>query len=200
MKVELHLHTFPYSPCANDEPEAMLREAVRLGYEAVFLTDHDRVWPARKVEQLRLEFPELLILPGLELTVGLHHLLILGTSDPEYVEMYDFGAIFEKARRDGQLTVLAHPYRWPGACKVLGEGKGLPDAIEYWTGSQQSLRSILAAAAATRADLPLVNSSDAHSAEMLGRYWIETHQPFATAAELRDLLRAGAYDNRMVQQ
>ena len=195
MKVALHLHTCRYSLCASDEPEAMLDACVRRGFDAVFLTEHDQVWPARPLDELRGQFPQLRILPGIERSIEDHHLLILGSNDAEYLRMRHFGAIFGRARRLGHLTVLAHPYRWFGGSDVLEE-RDLPDAIEHWTGNQQGEPAVRAAAAAGKLGLPLVFADDAHSTGTVGRFWVETHRPFETAGQLREIILGGAYDNR----
>ncbi|MFW5839606.1 MAG: PHP domain-containing protein, partial [Planctomycetota bacterium] len=107
MKVELHLHTSRYSACALDSPEQMLAAASDKGYDAVFLTEHDTVWPKDRLDGLARNFPDLLILPGLERTIRDQHLLILGTSDEAWLSMTRLGPIFARARKADCLTILA---------------------------------------------------------------------------------------------
>ncbi len=44
MKVELHLHTTRYSGCAVATGGELMERMVEIGYEAVFITEHDAVW------------------------------------------------------------------------------------------------------------------------------------------------------------
>jgi len=133
MKVELHLHTSRYSGCAVNSPEEMMTGLIAAGYEAVFITEHAAVWPIEELDELRGKFPQLRIFGGVELYVGSHHLLVLGTSDASYLDICDDApAVLEKARRASHLTVLAHPFRWEEGFEMLYESLR-PDAIEYCT-------------------------------------------------------------------
>ncbi len=202
MKVELHLHTSRYSGCSIVSPSDAMAAAIRRGYDAVFITEHDSVWADSELNALREQFPELRIFPGVELSIlsdYSQHLLVLGTNDPAYLERADDPAtILSMARSAEHLTVLAHPCRWPGGDDMLREGH-LPDAVEFQTGNQHDLAAVRAEGLAAAHSLPAVNAGDVHAEEMLGRCWIETHEDFPDAAGLRRLVLAGAYDNRIAE-
>ncbi len=194
MKVQLHLHTSRYSFCAMESPVRMLRALCRLDYDAVFITEHDALWSEGELQELREQFPQIAIHPGLEKSVQGQHLLILGAADPAFLEMEDMQEILAKARQGDLPTILAHPFRWEGGDAVLRSGQELPDAIELRTCNQQGPALVSAAAGAGALSLPTVNADDAHSLDMLGQYWIETREDFSTPQELRRILLAGAYD------
>ncbi len=198
MKVELHLHTSRYSACAAATPAQMMERLVQTGYEAVFLTEHDAVWPPWEIEQLGKGFPQLRIFGGVELSVGdefLRHLLVLGTSDPDYLVVRDEGEVLEKARSEGHLTVLAHPLRWPGGLEMLEQGL-LPDALEYRAGNQHRPEQLrLAEELARQYGLALVNSGDAHVLTSVNRYWIETDRPVRAAQDIRPIVMNRQYVN-----
>lgn len=198
MKVELHCHTSQRSWCAAHPAEEMLARLVELEYEAVFLTDHDAVWPTEEIDRLRAQFPEIAIHPGVELTVhnaeGFGHLLVLGTAEKAFLDLREPGDILARARRMGLLTVLAHPNRWEGAGQMLVDGF-LPDALEFRTPNHSSLQGTMARVTARRQRLRLLNTGDAHGKEYLGRFWIETCQSFRTPQELRQIVLDGQYDN-----
>jgi len=203
MKVELHLHTSRYSGCAVDSPPELMTELIAAGYDAVFLTEHDAVWPDPELAELRGHFPGLTILPGVELSLddgrAFQHLLVLGTNDPAFVELAradrpDAAAILDQARAAGCPTVLAHPFRWDGGSAMLRRGLR-PDAIELRTCNHGPEHAAVSAATARGLNLPLVNAGDVHSLEMIGQFWIETARPVTCAAELREMLLAGEYAN-----
>jgi hypothetical protein len=201
VKVELHCHTSRHSECATVAPEPLIAHLVEAGYDAVYLTEHDAVWPADELADLQDQFPEIRIFPGLELTISypqLQHLLILGTSDPGYLELNCKGAAaIERARRRGHLTVLAHPYRWEGGAEVL-DGDVLPDAIEHRTCNQpDSLLGQEAARSAEALGLRLINAGDVHALHFVDRFWIETHRSIERAEDIRDIVLEGAYDLRI---
>ena len=196
MKVQLHLHTSRYSDCCAVTPSEMMQAAIREGYEAVFITEHDAVWQDHELAWLRGQFPSLRIFPGLELSIGtwVQHLLVLGTNDPVYLDISETQKLLETAREGGHLTVLAHPLRWAEGAQMIHDGH-LPDAMEYFTPNHDPYRARQAKDLADRLGLPVVNSGDVHSVEMLQPYWIESHRPLEQADEIRQIVLDRAYTN-----
>ena len=203
MKVELHLHTSRYSGCAVNSPSELMAGLVSAGYEAVFVTEHDAVWPDDELAELKAEFPRLAIFPGVELSLGawdvFEHLLVLGTNDRRYLELAggpepDVAAILDRARAAGHMTVLAHPFRWDGGAEMLRRHLR-PDAIELCTCNHDPEQAAVSAATARGLNLPVVNAGDVHSLAMVGRFWIETARPLTGPADLREMILAGEYAN-----
>ena len=197
MKVELHLHTSRYSGCAEAGPAELMAALTEAAYEAVFLTEHDRVWPDPEIQSLQRQFPAIRIFPGLERTIcddPLQHLLVLGTNDPEYLATSDAAEIILKARAAGHLTVLAHPFRWDGGDEILW-GQILPDAVEYHTPHQEGAQARAALAAAAERGVPAVNGGDVHALSFVNRCWVQTAQPVREADDIRRIVLAGEYAN-----
>ena len=197
MKVELHLHTNRYSPCSIDTPQTLVRDLIDTGYEAVYITEHDAVWSQAELDELRAEFPEILIFPGVELSLGIHasmHLLVLGTSDPDYAMLrYDQATAIEKAQSQGHLTILAHPFRWSGGAALLDRWH-VPDALECRTCNHDAEMGERSRSESQRLGINLVNSGDIHARRMINRFWIETHIPLVEANDIRDIVINGQYD------
>ena len=198
MKVELHLHTSRYSACATATPAQLMEALIASGYEAVFITEHDAVWGRWELEQLQGQFPGIRIFPGVELSLPrgtFQHLLILGACDPHYLAMCDdAAAVLDKARREGHLTVLAHPFRWEEASRMLAQGLR-PDAIEHCSCNHNGLAAEQAMRAARHLHLPCVNAGDVHGLDFVGRFWIETDRPVNGAQDIRTIVLDGAYRN-----
>jgi len=199
MKVELHCHTNRYSLCASATPAALMERMIQLGYEAVYITEHDAVWLDSELDQLRAGYPDIQIHPGVEVSIGeasVQHLLVLGTNDPGYLSLRRADRVIAKAADDGCLTVLAHPFRWEGGAELL-DGDTPPDAIEHRTPNHARPDQLrLAEEAAARLGLPMVNAGDVHSAKMLERSWIETDRPIRNARDIRRIVLNGRYVNR----
>lgn len=196
MKVELHLHTSRYSDCAVATPSELMETAVAAGYDAVYITEHHRIWQDHELDWLRERFPDVLIFPGVEINLpgeAMQHLLVLGTNDPTYLTLAESADILRRARDEGHLTVLAHPCRWPGAGQILDDGLR-PDAMEYRTCNQDLHAAGAALAWAGELGLPVVNAGDVHSVEMVGRYWIETARPLTGPDDVRPIILAGQYE------
>lgn len=194
MKVELHLHTSRYSACAANTPEQMIRRMIRTGYGAVYITEHDAIWPLDELDELRASFPQISIFSGLERTLKAHHLLILGTDDREYLAMDSVAAVLDKAAGEGHLTVLAHPFRWKGGADMLHDGL-LPDAIEGRTPNHDSRGGDLSLTLAGGLSLPVVNTGDVHALSFVNHYWIETDRPVVGVDDIRPIILAGEYRN-----
>ena len=197
MKIELHCHTSRYSACCRATPAELMERMIQIGYETVYITEHDTVWSEREIEQLQQGFPDIRIFPGVELSTGpkrMQHLLVLGTTDPAYVRLDDAAEILKKARDEGHLTVLAHPFRWEGGAEILDKGL-VPDAIEYCTTHHAPEEAKIAAKVAAGLGLPMVNVGDVHGLDFLNRFWIETDRPLLKAGDIRTAVLNRAYAN-----
>lgn len=199
MKVELHLHTSRYSACATASARELMARCIHCGYQAVYITEHDAVWGDGEIDELQSEFPRIRIFGGVELTISylpLRHLIVLGTNDPQYLQFGDDpAAVLAKARREGHLSILAHPFRWEDAETAL-DPQDLPDALEYATCNQIQPRQLQEVQlAADRFKLATVNAGDVHALEFIDRYWIETNNPIETAESIRPIVLEGAYRN-----
>jgi len=201
VKVELHCHTSRYSGCARAAPEEMLKALIEVGYGAVYLTEHDTVWPEDTLSELQERFPQIRVFPGVELTVGTSdfaHLLVLGTNDPSYLDVQDEWEVVARARSEGHLTVLAHgftPLDAPDSTSLLDSG-WLPDSMEYRTGNQDGDAATEAAKAAERLDIPLVNAGDLHSLDMVDKFWIDCTTPLSAPDEIRKVVLGRTYSNK----
>jgi hypothetical protein len=174
-----------------------MQELIDTGYEAVYITEHDAVWSEYEIAELQAEFPEIRIFPGVELSLGIHasmHLVVLGTSDPDYAELrYDQSSAIEKAQSQGNLTILAHPFRWSGGAALLDRWH-VPDAMEFRTCNHDAEMGQKSQSESQRLGIRLVNSGDIHAKIMINRFWIETHKPIVEANDIHDIIVNGQYD------
>jgi len=199
MKVELHLHTSRHSPCAIAAPHELMRRLIECGYGAVYLTEHDEVWDEWELADLRANFPQIRIFGGVEISLGddgMQHLLVLGTTDRDYLRIPTPEEVILHAREQGCLTVLAHPYRWPTSPPHLLAGGVLPDAIELHTNNHSPACADLSAESAARLGLPAVNAGDVHFEGMINRHWIDTFEPLEAPGDILAAVRTRAYHNR----
>lgn len=200
MKVELHCHTRRYSGCARLQPAELMEQYVRAGYDAVYITEHDAVWPTDQLEELRREFPRLRIYPGVELMINgslTEHVVVLGTNDPEYVHLrHDGPALLAKARSQGHLTVLAHPYRWETSATSLA-GPILPDAMEYHTCNHDGEAAHQSLMESLRLGMRIVNAGDTHDSHFVNRFWVQTWGEILRPDDIRTAILEGAYRNEV---
>jgi hypothetical protein len=198
MKVELHLHTSRHSACALATPHELMARLVECGYGAVYITEHDEMWGEWELDDLRASFPEIRIFPGVEIALGDNkgqHLLVLGTSDRDYLRLPTAGEIIALAREQHHLTVLAHPFRWPASPPDILGGAVLPDAIELSTCNHPPASAEQTVEAAQRLGLPTVNAGDVHSLDFVNRHWIDTFEPLEAPDDIFSVVRSRAYRN-----
>ena len=196
MKVEIHSHTNVYSGCSQIPPRELIGMAEAAGYDALFLTDHNRVWSPRELAGIREWSTRIRVFPGIEVSLPSRvDLLILGTSNPIYETLTTPSDVFAQACTDGCLTVIAHPFRW---CDELPDYCALADAIEVRSCNHPFEEQAEAAREyAEIRHLAEVYSSDAHGLNFLNRFWLETDEPFTTHEEFRRIILSGRYENRV---
>ncbi len=116
MLIDCHIHTTLYSPCSRLTPEAACKRALAKGLQGIVLTEHQRQWPAREIEALRFEFPDLAIFNGMELTLDNDQDVVLITEEKELE--FAFHLPLEKVISSGGIDpeqsffFLAHMFRW----------------------------------------------------------------------------------------
>jgi predicted metal-dependent phosphoesterase TrpH len=128
------------------------------------VTDHDSVRGCRPTVELASAYPDILVIPGVEISTEQGDLVILGTFElppkpwtPEVVA--DF------AKSVGGISIVAHPFRTYGMgervrnCKV--------DAIEVLNGGSSQTANNEAKELAKSLGLPGTAGSDAHQVSEL---------------------------------
>lgn len=194
MKVEVHAHTEKYSVCSRIPPRELVAMADASGYDALFLTEHDRVWSKSEIAGLQELAEHVKLFPGIEVTLTDEiHILVLGAQDPLYERLKTPSELFGQACADGFLTVVAHPFRWsstlPAYCR-------LADAVEVLTCNHGMEDHAAAARAyAQEQHMAEIFASDAHGLNFMNKFWLETFEPFQTPEEFRHLVLAGRYEN-----
>jgi len=107
--IDLHVHTYPASPCSSAPVDQLIEEAKRIGLDAVCLTDHNHVWRKNDVEALRQKHG-FLVLSGNEITTNQGDMLVFGLEKDikGIISLEDLRA--EVLSADG-FMIVAHPFR-----------------------------------------------------------------------------------------
>jgi len=80
--IDMHVHTYPASPCSVMRVDQVIEEARRIGLDGVCLTDHNHVWDRFQVEELRGKNDGFLILRGNEITTDQGDVIVFGLDTP----------------------------------------------------------------------------------------------------------------------
>jgi predicted metal-dependent phosphoesterase TrpH len=123
------------------------------------VTDHDTARACKITRQLASAYPDILVIPGTEISTPSGDVIILGAeempSQPWTVEN-----VLDFARERNYVSVVAHPYREYGMGDLARNYK--VDAIEILNGGSTQSANETALELAKQMGLPGVAGSDAH--------------------------------------
>jgi predicted metal-dependent phosphoesterase TrpH len=194
MKIDLHIHTSERSHCGRATEEEQIRAAIDAGLDAIAFTDHDRLVPRERLEELNEKYPDLWLLGGIEITVDREDILVLGIQDPSlengewtYRELREFVA-------DGEgFIAIAHPFRYHDDI-LLDVENVVPDAIECYSCSTPPEAEDRIKKIAADLGIPVLSDSDAHRTERIGPWYNILSRRPADERELLEMLRAGDFE------
>jgi predicted metal-dependent phosphoesterase TrpH len=161
---DFHIHTI-YSADSVIQPKTLVDMLVEHNFiKVAAVTDHDSVRGCKATVELASAYPDILIIPGVEISTEQGDLVILGTDElppkpwtPENV--VDF------AKSVGGVSIVAHPFR------AFGMGEGARnykvDAIEVLNGGSSKDANSEAKELAKSLGLSGTAGSDAHQVSEL---------------------------------
>jgi predicted metal-dependent phosphoesterase TrpH len=202
--IDLHAHTAPRSNCSTTTLEELVSSARARGLDALCITEHDVRWPDDEIADAS-RLLDFVLLPGVELTTDVGHVLAFGPLEKPLWMGYRFEELVAETERSGTALVLPHPVRrMAGERAVLGgrvppapeDVAALPQwaavhAIEVASTQTTALEHTLTAAALAVVARPSVGASDAHGPGLAGAYATRLDGRVATALELAAEIRAG---------
>lgn len=202
MTIDLHIHTFPASPCSSASVDQLIKEAKRIGLDGICLTDHNYLWDPAHVEDLRKKHG-FLILRGNEITTDQGDMIVFG------LEMDIHGIVkLEELRKEalnaGGFIIVAHPFR---GFLTFGIGQlgltpekamerplfKLVDAVEVLNGKVTEKENSFASKIATGLNLPATGGSDAHEISEVGLYATQFPVVIKDEKGLIEALKKGTY-------
>jgi predicted metal-dependent phosphoesterase TrpH len=177
--IDLHVHSLPASPCSNISIEEIIEEAKAIGLDGICLTDHNHLWDAYKVENLRQQHG-FLILRGNEITTEQGDILVFGLEE-EIEGVIRLEELRHKVLRAGGFMIVAHPFRGflTFGMNYLGltKEKAMERPVFQWVDAVEVLNSKVseeenrfAAQVAEGLNLPVTGGSDAHGSGEVGLY------------------------------
>ncbi len=161
---DFHIHTI-YSADSVIQPKTLVDMLATHSFVKVAaVTDHDSVRGCRATVELASAYPDVLIIPGVEISTDFGDVVVLGTYElppkpwtPEVV--VDF------AKSVGGVTIVAHPFRTYGMGERARNYK--VDAIEVLNGGSSQTANNEAKEFAKSLGLPGTAGSDAHQVSEL---------------------------------
>ena len=161
---DFHIHTI-YSADSVIQPKTLVDMLAAHSFiKVAAVTDHDSVRGCRATVELASAYPDILVIPGVEISTEQGDVVVLGTYDlppkpwtPEVV--VDF------AKSIGGVSIVAHPFRMYGMGERARNYK--VDAIEVLNGGSSQTANNEAKELAKSLGLPGTAGSDAHQVSEL---------------------------------
>jgi len=202
MRVDLHIHTRPKSPCSAIDPSALLEEARRAGLDGVCLTEHQNPWSPGEVEEL-MKAGGIRVFQGNEITTNQGDILVFGY-DRDVKGVVPIQDLRKEVEPVGGLMIAAHPFRGfllfgisqlqldlEQACKrsVFQH----VDGLEIHNCKVTDPENDMARRVAERLGLLGVAGSDAHRLDEVGKCVTIFEREVRAEQELIEEIRAGRF-------
>ena len=202
MRIDLHTHTSPRSPCSSIDPLELVREASRLGLDGICLTEHQVLWQPDEIVELAQGTP-VKIFRGNEFTTNQGDILVFGYEE-DLKELLMIEDLRDRVTAAGGFMIAAHPFR---GFKTFGIGQlqmtveqasnrkvfDFVDALEIRNGKVSDQENDMAARVAARLGLPGTAGSDAHRLDEVGKWVTDFERQIENEQELIEELRAGRF-------
>jgi len=202
VKIDLHVHTKPKSPCSNMTPEGAIAEAKKIGIDGICFTEHDVLWSDEEIEQLRKD-EDFLILRGCEISSMDGHFLIFGL-EQQMEPFLTIQEIAELRKKPTSFLAIAHPFR---EFLVVGldqlnlniEEESRKDyfvyldGIEIKNGRSSKKANRFAERIANKLELRGIGGSDAHEYHEIGKVITEFQSEITNETDLIKELKNGTF-------
>ncbi|WP_028319956.1 PHP-associated domain-containing protein [Desulfatiglans anilini] len=199
--LDLHLHSYPASPCSSASVDDLIREAKRIGLDGICLTDHHHRWDRDSLARLS-KTHDFLVLGGNEVTTDQGDILVFG-AEKDFPGIVTIQELREQAGPEAFL-IAAHPFR---GFLTFGIGRlGLTpekamqrtlfryvDAVEVLNGKVTEKENAFSRKVADALHLPATGGSDAHEVSEVGLYATHFEAAIQNEAELLAALRSGRF-------
>jgi predicted metal-dependent phosphoesterase TrpH len=164
IQADLHIHTV-YSSDSLIQPKSLVDMLVAHSFiKVAAVTDHDSVRGCRATVELAAAYPDILIIPGVEISTIDGDMLVLGTEELP-PKPWTPESIVDYAKSIDAITIVAHPFREYGMGELAR--KYNVNAIEVLNGNSSAAANSEAKALAKSMGLPGTAGSDAHQVSEL---------------------------------
>ena len=127
--------------------------------KAIAITDHNTLEGYRRTAELAKAYPDILIIPGVEISAEEGEVILLGVNQLP-PEPWSVRNVIEFSKKENALAIAVHPYRGYGLGNLAA--KLDLDAIETLNGITSSRQNKKAEELARTKGLPGVAGSDSH--------------------------------------
>jgi predicted metal-dependent phosphoesterase TrpH len=179
LKIDMHVHTVG-SPDAHTKTEDLPTIIRSKGLDGVAVTEHNNL--------NLLKFPDVLIIPGIEVSSRDGHVVGLGVAE-KIPSRLPADETIQRIHEQGGIAIIPHPYDPVCECVKIGQLTVRPDAVETVNADALSFHvsNWLARRDAVKFKLPQVGGSDSHIPQTIGDAYTVID---SAGRELNDILAA----------
>jgi len=202
MRIDLHIHTSPRSPCSHLGLEELIKESKHLKLDGFCLTEHQVVWSLEDAGKLAKQ-GDIRVFRGNEFTTNQGDILVFGFYK-DIKELLTIQELRDEVNDAGGFMIAAHPFR---GFKTFGIGQlqmtveqacrrkvfEFVDAIEIGNGKLADDENDMARKVAEKLGLPGTGGSDAHRVDEVGNWLTVFEKDIQNELELVEELRAGRF-------
>ncbi len=187
VRLDLHVHS-ERSPDSRLTLEAIVSGIRAAGLQGFALTDHHTVAGLSGLRALAQRYPDLCLVPGVEVSTAAGHLLAYGVevAPPDRRPLEE---TIDWVRAQGGESVLPHPFRWAHGVGRTRAMTANVAAIETINGQNSGSANRAAERLAQDRRLGRTGGSDAHIAEGLGRAYTILEDAPASVDDLLEAIR-----------
>lgn len=183
IQADLHIHT-TYSFDSTIQPKVIVHQLfAHPSIKVVAITDHNTVKGYHIVQRLASAYPDVLIIPGVEISTFEGDLIILGVAELP-PEPWTAENVIDFAHERNALVIAAHPYREFGLGDLTKNYD--VDAVEILNGVASPYANKLAEYLAKTMGLPGVAGTDAHRISELWTVYTEVQ----ASLDIDEILKA----------
>ena len=208
----MHVHTTKGSGDSNLSPEDMVREAERLGFFGLCVTEHNGPWDQHEFQSFAAGH-NLVLIRAMEVDTDMGHVLAFGLNSylPGIFKVKELRKAVDEV---GGFVVSAHPFRglkdprpfrkpllykeMPSLPSTVEEAAehplfGLVDAVEVANGGTSDEENLFALKVSQHLGLKVTGGSDAHSTQGIGRCVTVFPGDIGSEGEFIKALRVGGF-------
>ena len=108
MKFDPHIHSI-YSGDARSKPIDIIKQAMKLGLDAIAISDHDSIEGSKIAIEIAKKIDDFLVIPSIEISSTNGHILGLGVENIIPKDLSPEETI-EKIHEEGGIAIITHPF------------------------------------------------------------------------------------------
>ncbi len=172
-RIDLHVHTRRYSPCAEAiDPEQLHRVMAQAGLRGLVITEHDQLWTVEEIAQINRKLKNSRIYRGVEVSTRNGHFVVIGLDAMDGIRAgISVEELMKRSQGQQAAVIWAHPLlnysNTPEPLPVEKMPAGI-HAIEVASGMTNGSNADKARAIAKRMGWSQVGGSDAHCLSQVG--------------------------------